>query len=308
MNESGARRLVVGTRGSELARSQTEEALAPLRRLRPQLDIEIRVIRTTGDREQRASLSLIGGAGVFVKEIERALLLGEIDLAVHSAKDLPPALDPALLLMAVPPRADPRDAFVSRDNLKLPQLPIGSRIGTGSARRRSMLLRARPDLEIVDIRGNVESRVARLHEGSIDGVVLAASGLGRLGRLEEASEIFSPDVMLPAPGQGALAIEGRRDDAMALELTALLDEPISRACVTAERAFLAQLGSGCSLPVGAYARCVDDRIELQAVIFSTATSSESAASMVGGCSDAEALGANLAAHLMNGFGLDEGGR
>jgi hydroxymethylbilane synthase len=292
------RRLVVGTRGSRLARAQTEEALAPLRVLLPDLEIEIRVIRTAGDRDRRMPLAVIGGTGVFAKEIERALSAEVIDLAVHSAKDLPPALERGLALLAVPPREDPRDAVVSRDGMTIQNLPPGSRVGTGSARRRALLLRARPDLEIVDARGNVETRIALVRNGTVDAVILAAAGLSRLGRLAEASEVMSFEQMLPSPGQGALALEGRVNDDLAHEVAALLDDPASHAAVTAERAFLGRLGSGCSSPVAAYARSADGTIEIQAAIVSVNGQSAAFASMLGPIHDAEALGVQLAVELM----------
>jgi hydroxymethylbilane synthase len=298
-------KLVIGTRGSELARRQTEEASTVLRRLRPDLAIEVQIIRTEGDRRQNTSLNVFGGTGVFVKEIERALIDGKIDLAVHSAKDLPPTLAPGLSLMAVPPRSDPRDALVSRDGLRLAQLPPGSRIGTGSTRRRAMLLQARSDVEVVDIRGNVETRIARVREGSVDAVVLAAAGLARLGRTEEASEVLSPDVMLPAPGQGALALEGRTSDAVTLGIAELIDDPVARACVAAERAFLGKLGAGCTLPVGAYAQTYDGTLELRAAIVAVDGSSVSAGSMRGELGDAEAIASRLAAKMTE-IGLGSG--
>jgi hydroxymethylbilane synthase len=305
----GVRKLIVGTRGSDLARNQTEQALAPLRRQRPDITIEVRIIRTEGDRKRRTSLSVLGGTGVFVKEIERALTDGDIDLAIHSAKDLPPALAPGLTLAAVPLRSDARDALISRDGLRLAQLPPGSRIGTGSARRRAMLLLARPDLEVVDIRGNVETRIARVRDGSVDAVVLAAAGLARLGRIEEASDVLLLDVMLPAPGQGALAIEGRSGDPALAEIAAVLDDPVTHACVTAERGFLGRLGAGCTLPVGAYAQSFDGTIELRAAIVSADGSTMSAASLRGELDDAAAIGSQLAAQMTGtGFGSVEGVR
>lgn len=291
-------RLIAGTRGSRLARGQTEEALAPLRALMPDLEIDVNVIRTAGDRDRRMPLAVIGGTGVFVKEIERALSAEVIDLAVHSAKDLPPALEPGLALLAVPPRADARDVIVSRDRLPLAQLPAGSRVGTGSARRRALLLRARPDLQVVDVRGNVETRIARVRDGSIDAAILAAAGLIRLDRLDEASEILSIETMLPSPGQGALAIEGRAGDPFAREIAGLLDDPPSHACVDAERAFLGRLGAGCASPVAAYARWLDGTIEIQAIIASVDGQSVGAATARGQMDEAEALGVQLAVDLM----------
>jgi hydroxymethylbilane synthase len=289
---------VVGTRGSELARTQTEEALAPLRAAQPGLEIEVRVIRTAGDRDRRSSLSEIGGQGVFVRDIERALLDGAIDLAVHSLKDLPPRLAPGLEIGAVPPRADPRDALVSRDGLRLAQLPPGSRVGTSSARRRALLRHLRPDLQVVDVRGNVGTRIARVREGVLDAVVLAAAGLARLGRLAEAAELFEPALMLPAPGQGALALEVRSADSAAAQLIATLDDRVSHLCALAERAFLGRLGAGCSEPVGAYAAIADATIRLDAFIATPDGTSLQRAADEGPGADAAAVGERLAERLL----------
>jgi hydroxymethylbilane synthase len=292
------RQLVVGTRGSALARAQTEEALEPLRVAMPDLDVDVRVIRTAGDRDRRVSLAVIGGSGVFVKEIERALLAGVVSLAVHSLKDLPPRLEPGLALLAVPARADPRDALVSRDRLTLEQMTPGSRVGTGSARRRALLLHLRPDIEVVDVRGNVETRIAQVRDGSLDAVILAAAGLERLGRLDDATEIFPPEVMLPSPGQGALAIEGRAEDPFAREMAMLIDDPASHACALAERAFLDRLGAGCNSPLGAYARMVDGTIELRAMIASVDGDRAQISNFHGPAADATTVGVQLAIELM----------
>jgi hydroxymethylbilane synthase len=290
-------KLVVGTRGSALARAQTEEAIAPLRRARPDLSIELKVVQTKGDREQQEPLSVIGGTGVFVKEIERQLLQGQIDIAVHSLKDVPPALEPGLEIVAVPARADPRDALISRDSLTLAQLPAGSRVGTGSARRRALLMSVRPDVEIVDVRGNVDTRISKVRSGQLDAVVLAAAGLQRIGRLGEAAEIFDPQFMLPAPGQGALAIEACVGD-KGRQIGGLLDDPETHASVRAERAFLRRLGSGCLQPVGAFARIFGDTIELRALIADLKGGKPVSGSLRGPRSEPEALGRRLAEELM----------
>lgn len=293
-----ARRLTAGTRGSELARRQTDEALAPLRAARPDLEIEVTVVRTAGDRDQRTPLSVLGGQGIFATELERALLDGRIDLAVHSLKDLPPRLASGLTILAIPPREDPSDALVSRGSLPLAGLAAGARVGTGSARRRALLLRLRPDLSVVEVRGNVETRIVRVREGALDAVVLAAAGLRRLGRLDEAAEIFPPQLMIPAPGQGALAIEARLDDPMLAQIAPVLDDPPSHLCARVERAFLARLGSGCTAPVGAYASLAGDTIKLQAFIASADGGSIQTASLEGPAEAAESLGVQLAETLL----------
>ncbi|MGI8553176.1 MAG: hydroxymethylbilane synthase [Dehalococcoidia bacterium] len=264
--EAPRRTLVIGTRGSELARLQTEETLALLRRAQPELLAEVRVIRTSGDRDRVSSLSVIGGKGVFVKELEYALLDRTIDLAVHSLKDLPPRLEPGLTLAGVSPRVDPRDALVSRDGAVLAALPSGSRIGTSSARRRAQILYHRPDLPVVEVRGNVDTRIRKVATGEVDGVVLAAAGLNRLGRLSEASELFSVDDMLPAPGQGTLGWEVRKDDRFAMALVQAAGDEKGYTEAMAERAFQAGLGAGCTLPVGGFAVLDGVRLRLSGLI------------------------------------------
>ncbi len=296
------RGLIAATRGSELARTQTAEVLALLRAARPGLEIETRIVRTQGDRDRQSSLSEIGGQGVFARDIERALLEGVVDLAVHSLKDLPPRLPPGLELAAIPPRADPRDALVGRGGLTLAALPRGSRVGTGSARRRALLQHLRPDLQVVDVRGNVGTRIARVQDGTLDAVVLAAAGLARLGRLDEAAEIFGVDVMLPAPGPGALALEVRSGDAWVAELIATLDDPPSRLCALAERAFLARLDAGCSEPVGAYARMAGATIRLDAFIASPDGANLQRLCEEGPSDRAEATGIRLAERLVAAYG------
>ena len=250
------RTLSIGTRGSALALRQTQMVATALRRHHPGLVIEIREIRTSGDREQSASLQAIGGQGVFVKELEDALWRGTIDLAVHSLKDLPGALAEGLTLAAIPKREDARDALISRSGASLADLPPGAVIGTGAARRIAQLRALRPDCEIADLRGNVDTRLRKALDpaGPYDAIVLALAGLKRLRRAGVVTEILPFDTMLPAPGQGALGLETRTDDAWARELVAALDDPATNAAVTAERAFLAALGGGCTAPIAAWGR------------------------------------------------------
>src|SRR5271169_5267482 len=214
--------------------------------------VEIVGVTTLGD-VSRAQLTQIGGTGVFVSALREALLGGEVDLAVHSLKDLPAGAAPGIALAAVPPRDDPRDALVARDGAKLADLPAGARIGTGSPRRAAQLRALRGDLTCVPIRGNAGTRLAKVRDGELDAVVLAYAGLARIGHTDLASEIFEPDSMVPSPGQGALAVECRADDAELTGLLATIDHQQSRAAVTAERGLLAALEAGCSAPVGAYA-------------------------------------------------------
>lgn len=247
-----ARTFTIGTRGSRLATRQTEIALAALSSAHPGAAFDTRTISTSGDRSQQ-SLAEIGARGVFVIEIERALLDGEIDLAVHSLKDLPSADTDGLTIAAVFPRDDPRDVLVSRDGLALAALPSGAAVGTGSPRRAAQLAALRSDIEVRDIRGNVDTRIRKAEEGEYDAVVLAAAGLARLGWLDRASQVFAPDEMLPAVAQGALAVQVRSDDREALDIVRALDDRETRAAVTAERGFERRLGGGCHAAIAAYA-------------------------------------------------------
>lgn len=244
--------LVIGTRGSRLALRQTEIASAALNTANPGLSFDVTEIRTSGDQTDR-SLSEIGGRGVFVIELERALLDGDIDIAVHSLKDLPSEETTGLTIAAVLLREDPRDALVTRSGADLASLPAGASVGTGSPRRASQIRSLRPDLLIEDIRGNVDTRLRKVEEGRYDAIVLAVAGLTRLGCLDRASEIFDADTMLPAVGQGALAVQVRSDDKQALPLVRSADDAATRMAVTAERAFERRLGGGCQAAIAAYA-------------------------------------------------------
>ena len=239
-----SRTLRLGGRGSALSRIQAEYAIEALAALK--IEVQFIPITTQGDRDRDSSLRLIGGQGVFVRAVEEALLEGEIDIAVHSAKDVPPAIAEGTALAAYLPRADVRDALVSRDNLTLAVLPSGARVGTGSRRRAAQALHLNPDRKVVDIRGNVDTRIERVGRGQYDAVIVAAAALQRLGR--EASELLPIDLVMPSPGQGALVLQCREED----------EDQISRAdhrptslAVTAERAMLRALGAGCSLPLAA---------------------------------------------------------
>lgn len=261
------RALRVGTRGSPLALAQTRIVAERIRRLFPEIEIEQRVIRTTGDRFNHAALSRLAGQskGLFVKEIEEALLDETIDLAIHSLKDLPAELPSGLRLAAFPERESAADAFVSAFPCgSIAELPLRARIGTGSLRRRIQLGALRKDLEIVPIRGNVETRLARIREEKLAGVVLAAAGLMRLGLESRIAFKFAPDEMVPAVGQGALTVEVRRNDRRVLQVVESLDHPPTRTAVEAERAFLAAMGGGCQVPMGAYVRAFDRGFDVTA--------------------------------------------
>ncbi|HET9654183.1 MAG TPA: hydroxymethylbilane synthase [Kineosporiaceae bacterium] len=270
--------LRLGTRRSALATAQSGMVAAQIEAAsvlagRP-VRVELVEVTTHGD-VSGAPLSSFGGVGVFVSALRDALLEGRVDLAVHSLKDLPTAPCPGLTLAAVPLREDPRDALVSAEGLSLEELPAGARIGTGSPRRAAQLRAALPGVKIVDIRGNVDTRLRLVHDGELDAVVLAVSGLRRLGRDAEITQILQPTVMLPAPGQGALGIECRDGDAAVLAALAPLDHPATRAAVVAERALLATLEAGCAAPLGALAQvttapdATGELLGLQAVVADT---------------------------------------
>jgi hydroxymethylbilane synthase len=246
----------IGTRASLLARTQTQTVLDACVAADPDLMMETVLLSTAGDRDTTAPLDQLGGTGVFVSALRDALLDGSIDIAVHSYKDLPTAPLPGVTIAAVPVRHDPRDALCARDGLTLLELPAGARIGTGSPRRSAQLRALDLGLEIVAIRGNVDTRLARVGD-DLDGVVLAAAGLTRLGRTDTITELIDPIQVLPAAAQGALAVECRTDDHVLRQLLASLDDLHTRAAVTAERALLTALEAGCSAPVGALAEVVE---------------------------------------------------
>ncbi|HEY0814791.1 MAG TPA: hydroxymethylbilane synthase [Pseudonocardia sp.] len=296
--------LRIGTRPSTLAIAQSGQIAQRLRDAG--YPCELLEVSTPGDRSAAPVAEL--GVGVFVSALREALVAGDVDIAVHSYKDLPTAPDPRLLLAAVPPREDPRDALVARDGLVLGELPNGSRVGTGSARRKAQLEALGLGLDVVAIRGNVDTRLRKVAAGELDAVVVAAAGLRRLGRIAEATELLDPVQMLPAPAQGALAIECRSADfALAAALAAVLDDEYTRAAVTAERAVLAGLEAGCSAPIGALADVVSDltddgavvdRVSLRAVV-GTADGALLRASATGDIDVAEKLGAALAVELLD---------
>lgn len=295
----GAQRtLVIGTRGSRLARRQTELVVQSLRALHPDIQFQLHEVRTEGDRRSQVSLSQIGGQGVFVKELEAAVLRGEADLAVHSLKDVPIDIAPGLTLAAIPQRADPRDALVSRGEATLATLPAGARIGTGSGRRAVQLRVRRPDLTPVDIRGNVDTRIRKVDEGEVEAVVLAVAGLERLGLLERAAEVLSPDVMLPAVGQGAIVVEARADDTQLLDLLAGIDHRETRLASEAERAFLRRLGGGCRLPFGALAEIEGSTVRARGFISDAEGAHIYRGKVSGPTAEAESVGVRLAERLL----------
>jgi hydroxymethylbilane synthase len=292
--------LRLGTRRSALARTQSEQVAAALRAATGR-EVELVEVTTTGD-VSTASLSSIGGTGVFVSALRDALLAGRVDLAVHSLKDLPTAPADGLVLAAVPAREDPRDVLVARDGLTLGELGEGARVGTGSPRRAAQLRALGLGLDVVDIRGNVDTRLGLVSKGTCDAVVLARAGLVRLGRADEITEVLDPLQVLPAPGQGALAVECREDDEATRAACGVLDHPATRVAVTAERALLAALEAGCTAPVGALAEVAEgedgDELFLRAVVAAPDGGATLRRSSTGSPAGAGELGRALAAELL----------
>ena len=295
-----SRPLVIGSRGSKLALWQAEQARASLRRLNPQIDVDIEIIKTTGD-VKNDPLSVIGGKGVFTKELEDALLDGRIDIAVHSLKDLPTILPDRLSIAAICEREDARDALVLRagsENGSLRQLPEGAVVGTSSQRRLAQLKALRRGVVVTDLRGNVDTRIRKLDEGQYDAVILASAGLVRLGLQDRISARIAISEMLPAVGQGAIAIETRGDNEFAVQNASQLDHRETRVACLAERAFLRSLGGGCQFPIAAHAVLDGDVLTLDGLVAKPDGSEILRGSLSGPANDAEALGSALAEQLI----------
>ena len=295
-----SRPLIIGSRGSKLALWQAEQTRERLRRLRPQIDVHIEIIKTTGD-VNKDPLSVIGGKGVFTKELEDALLDGRIDIAVHSLKDLPTTLPDSLSIAAICEREDPRDALVLRagaENGSLLHLPEGAVVGTSSQRRLAQLKALRRDVEVKDLRGNVDTRIRKLDEGQYDAVILASAGLVRLGLHERISARIPITEMLPAVGQGAIAIETRSDNEFAVQRASRLDHLETHLACVAERAFLRGLGGGCQFPIAAHALLDGDVLHLDGLVAKPDGSEILRDSLSGPANSAEALGSALAGQLI----------
>jgi hydroxymethylbilane synthase len=290
--------LVLGTRGSKLAVHQSEWVQAQLKQLAPQVTVTLRRIHTSGDKILDVPLAKIGGKGLFVKEIEEALLSGEIDLAVHSMKDVPTELPDGLDLLCVPFREDPRDALISREGRRFHELPQGAKVGTSSLRRQAQLLQARPDLSIGMLRGNLDTRLKKLREGQFDAIVLAAAGLRRLGWEREITEYLAPEISLPAIGQGALGIEGRRDDLFVRSLLSGLEHAPTRTMVLAERALLHRLQGGCQVPIAAHATLAGSDVTLEGLVASVDGKTIIRDTVRGTVADPESMGVQLAERLL----------
>lgn len=290
--------LILGTRGSKLALQQSQWFQARLHEVAPDVQVTLRKIQTSGDKIVDVPLAKIGGKGLFVKEIEEALLAGEIDLAVHSMKDVPAQLPDGLEILCVPPREDARDALISRDGRRFKDLPQGARIGTASLRRQAQLLNARPDLCIDMLRGNLDTRLRKLKEGQFDAIVLAAAGLHRLAWAQEITEYLDPVVSLPAIGQGALGIEGRGEDHFVRSILDRLNDQTTGTAVTAERAFLYRLEGGCQVPIAAHATLSDGQLTLDGLVASIDGKTIIRDEIRGKSGEAYVLGVQLAERLL----------
>lgn len=288
----------VGTRGSPLALRQATLVADRLRALARDRAVEIVPMKTSGDRLAQVSLGEFGGKGLFVKELEEALLAGRVDLAVHSLKDMPAELPEGLCLAAFPSRDDPRDVLVSRAGGGIADLPRGAVVGTSSLRRRALLLSMRPDLKIEAIRGNVDTRLAKLSMGDWDAIVVAAAGLARLGLAPGNARPLAPDEFVPAVGQGILAIEARSSDRQLRSLLSGMDDPTTRAQAEAERGFLRQLRASCHTPVAAHARVVNEELSLEGLVASPDGRRVLRGRTAGAASSAPVLGRKLADELL----------
>ena len=288
----------IGTRGSKLALWQAEWVKSRLENLHPRLHVELTVIKTKGDKILDVPLAKVGGKGLFVKEIEEALLERRVDLAVHSMKDMPSEIPAGLCIGAVPQRETPVDALISREGQSLNELPGGAHIGTSSLRRSSQLLRIRPDVEIVPLRGNLDTRLRKLDEGQMEAIVLAGAGIRRLGLEARITQLLTPEIMLPAVGQGALCIETRVADDTIAPLVAPLEDTPTRIAVTAERAFLHRLEGGCQVPIAGHATLNEDRLALCGLVSDLKGETVFRETHVGPPTQAAAIGRNLAGTLL----------
>lgn len=285
----------VGTRGSNLALIQTNWAIDRLKEKFPEVEFEVKIIKTKGDKILHLSLDKIGDKGLFVKEIESQLLEGEIDLAVHSMKDMPAEVVEGLKFAAVPKREDPRDVIILREGLNsFDELPIGATIGTGSKRRKYQLLRKRPDLNIVPIRGNIETRISKIESENLDGIVLAASGVIRADLEEKITEFLPVDLMIPAPAQGALALEIRENDEELEKMIDAIKDEISQIQTDAERSYLAGIDGSCHIPMGAYCEVDGEKLILTGIFGDEDGEKITVASLEGDRDNPKELGSNLA--------------
>lgn len=296
-------KIKVGTRGSRLALAQTNSVMEKIQKAFPEMIAEISVIKTGGDIMQDVSLAQIGGQGVFVKEIEEALLSGGIDLAVHSMKDVPGETPEGLMFAAILPREDMRDVLVSRGNVKMEFMPRGARIGTGSLRRGAQIKAMLPDLEIVPLRGNIDTRLNKIETENLTGVILAAAGMKRLGYVQKITQFLPIELMLPAVGQGALGLQVRKTDTELLKVLGTLNHKQTATEVSAERSYLRALGGGCRLPIAAYGLIEKQRLTLEGLLAAPNGSNVIRDKVWGEPGEAEEMGRNLADMIM-----EKGGR
>lgn len=300
-------KVVVGTRGSQLALSQARWIIEQLKIVNPDVNIEVKVIKTKGDIIQNISLDKIGDKGLFVKEIEQQLLDKQIDIAIHSMKDMPSKLPEGLILGVIPKREDARDVLILKKGYnKYNDLPLGAKIGTGSKRRKFQLLQLRPDLNIVDIRGNVETRIQKITTQGLDGIILAAAGIIRSGLTNSISQYLSIEKMIPAPGQGALALEIRADDKYMIEMIKPLKDTYAEIQVIAERGYLEGIQGGCHIPMGAYCHVNDKKIMLQCIYGNKTGSILIKKAQCGHASDAYKIGKSLASQVLKEYKSYEG--
>jgi hydroxymethylbilane synthase len=293
----------IGTRGSDLALVQANGVSDRLKGLYPDLSVEVVPIRTRGDRMQNIALVEIGGKGVFVKEIEEALLGGDIDVAIHSMKDVPVDLPDGLIIGAIPEREDPRDVLISREGRKMEGLPRGARIGTGSLRRKMQIKSLMPDIEIVPIRGNIETRIKKIVTENLDGIIIAAAGMKRMGRSREITQYIPLEVMMPSAGQGVLGLECREDDRRVEKLIRPLNHPDTMVEISAERVFLRCLGGGCQVPIAGIARKQGDTLVMKGLVGSIDGRVMIMDEVRGNSADWEDMGGTLAENI-----LSRGGR
>lgn len=302
-------KIIIATRGSKLALWQAEWIKSQIKNIHPDMEVELNKIKTTGDKILDVPLAQVGGKGLFVKEIEEAMLRGEADLAVHSMKDVPTDLPDGLHLSAICKREDPRDAFITAVSSQgsgggktinsIKDLPEGAHVGTSSLRRMCQLLNKRPDIKITQLRGNVDTRLRKLDEGEFDAIILATAGIKRLGHEARITEKISTEISLPAIGQGAVGIECREDDAFINDLLARLNHEETWICVSAERAFLKKLEGGCQVPIAAHAQLKDGKLTIAGLVGSLDGKTLIKDSLEGKPEDAEALGTSLAEKLLS---------
>ena len=291
-------KIVIATRGSMLALWQANHIKGLIEKEHPGITVELMKIKTTGDKILDVPLAQVGGKGLFVKEIEEALLDGRADLAVHSLKDVPTEFPGGLVLTAITEREDPRDALISNGRKSLTDLPEGAKIGSSSLRRKCQLLKVRPDLDIVNLRGNLDTRIKKAEAGEFDAIILAAAGLRRLGWEDRITECIPTEVLLPAIGQGALGIETREDDAEIIEIISFLNHPDTWAATRAERAALRKLEGGCQVPIAAFAEVEKGNMLVRGLVGSLDGKTMITAEVNGSTGDAEALGVQLAEKLL----------